>query len=296
MGLRFLVPGQISLSCKMHLCSSLKKKTLCGSQANCCNMTFTAGNLFPSLWWDPSQAHTWIWTWVSSMRGGQLTNWAIPPSRSISRACAWRIYTINPTYIKQPPVQWGVFDTRAWLYQRVQMLVLKYGSNEPNIHIKLILSQRYCMNEIRVIGTFLGSGSLDPNIWVLLPFLDPNIGTLLWWKYIREIVIMWLALQTWLTQPGKYNIQLQSPSWNYDPMRLDPKKMVQHQVYTPNIDVTYQGQRVVQVDLHFGVQWLIQYFWCHFQIQPQIFGSNMNLNPLIQSGPELLAVGVIWAK
>ncbi len=57
--------------------------------------------------------------------------------------------------------------------------LLKCGSNEPNIHIKLIFSQRYCMNEISVIGTFLGSGSFDPNIWVLLPFLDPNIGTLL---------------------------------------------------------------------------------------------------------------------
>ncbi len=68
-------------------------------------------------------------------------------------------------------------------------------------------------------------------------------------------------------------------------MRLDPKKMAQHQVYTPNFGVTYQGQEVVQLDPHFGVQWLIQYFWCHFQVQTQIFGSNMNLNPLIQSGP-----------
>ncbi len=91
------------------------------------------------------------------------------------------------------------------------------------------------MNEIRVIGTFLGSGSLDPNMWVLLPFLDPNIRTLLWWKYTKDVVIMWHAWQTWLTQPGKFNLQLQAPSWNYDPnirMRLDPKKMVQHQVYT----------------------------------------------------------------
>ncbi len=151
-----------------------------------------------------------------------------------------------------------------------------------------MLSQRYSMNEIRVIGTFLGSSSLDPNIWVLLPFLDPHIGALLWWKYIKDIVIMWLAWQTWLTQPGKFNLQLQYPSWNYNPnirMRLDRKKMVQHHIYTPNFCVKYQGQKVVQVDLHFGVQWLIQYFWWHFQVQTQIFGLNMNLNPLIQSGP-----------
>ncbi len=63
------------------------------------------------------------------------------------------------------------------------------------------------------------------------------------------------------------------------------KKMVQHQVYISNFGVTYQGQKVVQMDSHFGVQWLIQYFWCHFRVQIQIFGSNMNLNPLIQSGP-----------
>ncbi len=39
---------------------------------------------------------------------------------------------------------------------------------------------------------------------------------------------MLLAWQTWLTQPGKFNLQLQSPSLNYDPnirMRLDPKNM-----------------------------------------------------------------------
>ncbi len=176
----------------------------------------------------------------------------------------------------------------AWLYQSVQKLVLKCGSNEPNIQMKLTLSKKYCMNEIRVIGTFFGLSSLDPNIWVLLSFKDPNIGTLLWWKYIKDIVIIWLAWQKWLTQPGKFNLQLQSPSWNYDPnirMRLYPKKMVQHQVYTPNSGVTYQGQKVIQVDPHFGVQWLIQYFWCHFQVQTLIFGSNMNLNPLIQSGP-----------
>ncbi len=169
------------------------------------------------------------------------------------------------------------FNTWAGLYQSVQKLVLKCYSNEPNIQIKLILSQKYCMNEIRVIGTFLGLGSLDPNICVLLSFLDPHIRTLLWWKYIKDVVIMWLACQTWLTQLGKFNLQLQSSSWNYDPnirMRLDPQKMVQHQVYTPNICVTYQGQKVVQVDPHFGVKWLIQYVWCHFQVQTQIFGSN----------------------
>ncbi len=124
-------------------------------------------------------------------------------------------------------------------------------------------------------GSFLGSGSSDPNIWVLLPFLDPNIGTLLWWKYIKDVIIMWLAWQTWLTQPGKFNLQLQSPSWNYDPnirMRLDPKEMVQHQVYTPNFDVTYQGQKV---DPHFGVQWLIQYFWCViFRFNPRYLAQT----------------------
>ncbi len=138
------------------------------------------------------------------------------------------------------------------------------------------------------IGTFLGSGSPDANIWVLLPFLDQNIRTLLWWKYIKDIVIIWIAWQTWLTQPGKFNLHLQSPSWNYDPnirMRLDPKKMVQHQVYIPNVGVIYQGQNVVQVNPHFGVKWLIQYLWCHLQVQTKICGSNMNLNPLIQSFP-----------
>ncbi len=85
--------------------------------------------------------------------------------------------------------------------------MLKCGLNEPNIQIKLILSQKYCMKEISVIRTFLGSGSFDPNIWVLLPFLDPNIGTLLQWKYIKDMVIMWLSWQTWLTQPGKFNLQ-----------------------------------------------------------------------------------------
>ncbi len=151
-------------------------------------------------------------------------------------------------------------DIKAWLYQSVQKLVIKCGSNEPNIHIKLIVSQRYCMNETRFIGTFLGPGSLDPNIWVLLPFLDPNIRTLLWWKYIKGVVIMWLAWQTWLIQPGKFSLQLQSPYWNYDPnirMRLDLQKMVQHQVYTPHFGVTYHGQKVIQVDPHFGVKWLI---------------------------------------
>ncbi len=47
-------------------------------------------------------------------------------------------------------------------------------------------------------------------------------------------------------------------------MRLDPKKMVQHQVYIQNFGVTYQGQKVVQVVPHFGVQSLIQYFWVSF--------------------------------
>ncbi len=124
------------------------------------------------------------------------------------------------------PTMWG---TKVWLYQSIQKLVLKCGSNEPNIQIKLIWSHSCCMEDISVIGTFLGSGSLVPNVWVLLPFLDPNIETLLWWKYIKDVVIMWLAWQTWLTQPGKFKLQLKSPSLNYDPnirMRLDPKKMV----------------------------------------------------------------------
>ncbi len=33
-------------------------------------------------------------------------------------------------------------------------------------------------------------------------------------------------------------------------MRLEPKKMVQHQVYTSKFGVIYQGQKVVQVDPH----------------------------------------------
>ncbi len=51
------------------------------SQANWCNMTFTSGNLFPShsCIGDPSLDHTGIWTWVPSMRGRLLTNWAIHP-------------------------------------------------------------------------------------------------------------------------------------------------------------------------------------------------------------------------
>ncbi len=73
-------------------------------------------------------------------------------------------------------------------------------------------------------------------------------------------------------------------------MRLDLKKLVQHQVYTPNVGVTYQGQKVVEVDPHFGVKRLIQYFWCHFQVQTQIFGSNVDLNSLIQSGPGVYTI------
>ncbi len=172
--------------------------------------------------------------------------------------------------------------TRAWLYQSVQKVELKCGSNEPNIQIKLILNQIYCMNEFTVIGTFLRPGSFDKNIWVLLPFLDPNIRTLLWWKYIKGVVIMWLAWQTWLTQAGKFNLQLQILSWNYDPnirMRLDLRKMVQHQVYTPNFGVTYQGEHVVQVDPHFRVKLLIQYFWCRFQVQHQTWTWTLRYNP-----------------
>ncbi len=48
---------------------------------NWCNMTFTADNLFPShscIGWQ-SQAPTGIRPRVPSLRGGWLTNWAIPP-------------------------------------------------------------------------------------------------------------------------------------------------------------------------------------------------------------------------
>ncbi len=132
--------------------------------------------------------------------------------------CIYYLLINKRTYFSNSciTITMGGGGTLAWLYQRVQKLVLKCGSNEPNIQIKQILSQEYCMNESMVIVTFLGSGSLDPNIWVLLPFLDPNIRTLLWCKYIKDVVIMWLAWQTWLTQPGKFNLQLQSPSWKYD--------------------------------------------------------------------------------
>ncbi len=118
----------------------------------------------------------------------------------------------------------------------------------------------------------LGSSSLDPNIWVLLPFLDPNIGTLLWWKYIKDVVIMWLAWQTWLIQPGKFKLTAAIYI-----LELWSKYQ--------NCGITYQGQKVAQVDPHFGVHCLIQYFWCHFKVQTQIFSSSLNLNPLIQSGP-----------
>ncbi len=52
------------------------------SQANCCNMTFTAGNLFPLIHalGDPSQSPTGIRIPVPSLRGGRLSNWAIPPT------------------------------------------------------------------------------------------------------------------------------------------------------------------------------------------------------------------------
>ncbi len=79
------------------------------------------------------------------------------------------------------------YHTWARLYQRVQKLVLKCGSDEPNIQIKLILNQKYCMNEIRVNRTFLGSGSFEPNIWVLLPFLDPNIGTWVGLGWVKTV-------------------------------------------------------------------------------------------------------------
>ncbi len=161
-------------------------------------------------------------------------------------------------------------------------MVLKCGSNEPNIQIKLILSQKYCMKEIRVIGTFLGSGSLDPNIWVLLPFLDTNIGILLQWKYIKDVVIIWLAWQTWLTQLGKFNFQFTISILEllskYQNKAGSEKRWFNtkfaHQILVLHIRVK-----------RFEVQWLIQYFWCHFQVQTQIFGSNMILNPLIQLGP-----------
>ncbi len=57
-------------------------------QANWRNMTFTAANRFPLIHalGDPSQVPTRIWTQLPSMRGGWLTNWAIPenaPSRML---------------------------------------------------------------------------------------------------------------------------------------------------------------------------------------------------------------------
>ncbi len=77
-------------------------------------------------------------------------------------------------------------------------------------------------------------------------FLRPKYRNSLVMKIYKDIVTMWLPWKTWLTQPDRFNLQLQSPSWNYDPnirMCMDPKKMVQHQVYTRNIGVTHQGKR-----------------------------------------------------
>ncbi len=146
-----------------------------------------------------------------------------------------RSLNMSTTSLLLVPLFWSFW---VWLSQSVQKLELNCGSNEANIQIKLIVSQKYCMNEIRVIGTFLGSGSLDPNMWVLLPYLDPNIKTLLWWIYIRDVVIMWLAWQTWLTQPGKFNLQLQSPSWNYD-RNIRIRKRWFNTKFTPQILVLH---------------------------------------------------------
>ncbi len=64
---------------------------------------------------------------------------------------------------------------------------------------------------------------------------------------------MWIAWQTWLTQPDKFNLQATISIlelWSNIKLRLDPKQMVQHQVYTSTFGVTYQGQKMVQVDPH----------------------------------------------
>ncbi len=130
--------------------------------------------------------------WLGDYDNGSQGNISVPNFRTWMGVCYFfYLYSIKALITHMGHVGWcwqcmlahiwytyvTCRDTRAWLYQRVQKLLLKCVSNEPNIQIKLML---YCMNEIRVIGTCLGSGSLDPNIWVLLPFLDINIGTLLW--------------------------------------------------------------------------------------------------------------------
>ncbi len=91
-------------------------------------------------------------------------------------------------------------------------VVLQCGSNEPNIQIKLILNQKYCMNKIRVIRTFLGSGSLDPHIRVLPPVFDPNIGTLLVMKickrHIHHVIVAWQTKFNLLTCSAYANMEV----------------------------------------------------------------------------------------
>ncbi len=61
------------------------------SQANWCNMNFTAGNLFPLIHalGDLSQTPTGIWTWVPKLRGRRLTNWTIPPPSMNDMLVEW---------------------------------------------------------------------------------------------------------------------------------------------------------------------------------------------------------------
>ncbi len=65
------------------------------SPVNWCNMTFTAGNLFLSRsLGDLGQAPIGIWTRVNRLRGGRLTNWAIPPPSQINECICWMFQNI----------------------------------------------------------------------------------------------------------------------------------------------------------------------------------------------------------
>ncbi len=146
---------------------------------------------------------------------------------------------------------------RAWLYQSVQKFVLKCGSNEPNIQIKLIVSQKYCMNEMTVIGRFLGSDSFDPNIWVLLPFLDLNIRTEIYKRRSHHVTCF--GKHGWHSQVSltySYNLHLgimiQISEWGWIPKRWFNTRFTS-QILVLHIRV----KMCFQVDPHFGVQWLI---------------------------------------
>ncbi len=86
---------------------------------------------------------------------------------------------------------------------------------------------KYCMNKIRIHWKVLRVRFTWSKYMGVAAFLWPKYQNSIVMKIDKDVVIMWLAWQTWLTQPGKFNLQLLSPSWNYDPnirMRLDPKK------------------------------------------------------------------------